>query len=131
MMIQKSGVPTTIQGEFNPGTFTQALIRLNSFNSNGLFLDFHNVTQIAPQLQIYESHHYFAGSRAFKTETIKKYLDEGYYVIAQVSGPETDQHFVYIDSCDGENVSILDPGFNHTSLWEAYDTSRLVIFKKG
>ncbi len=130
MMVARSGVSTTLS-ELNPGTFAQALIDLGTFNSSGSLTDFNNVTKIAPQLHVYESHHYFSGSKEYKTKEIQKYLQQGYFLIAQVTGPETNQHFVYIDSSDGENVSILDPGWNHTDLWEAYDTERLVIFKKG
>lgn len=59
-----------------------------------------------------------SGSRYDKAAKIKRYLDEGYYVVVSVG---YDAHWVAVDYADDEgNVYIFDPGYSYTSLFEGY-----------
>ena len=130
MMAAKSGVPVAVEGDLNPGTFLKALIRVNMFNSFGEVTNFNKVTEIAPQLKFVNNVYQFGSTQTEKTNAIKKYLDDGYYVIAQVSSSQTSKHFVHIDAVENGRVIINDPGWNYTDLFEHYSTNRLVIYKK-
>ena len=129
MLIAKSGVPTNVNGQFNPGTFVQKL------NSSGGFVgaDFvwASVSSIAPKFVFQNKINISGLSREQKLAKIKELLDSGYYVVAEVKG-KTGQHWVAIDSVNGSNVKMMDPGSSSTDLWKQYNyinTSQLAYYK--
>ena len=130
MLIAKSGVTTNIIGEFNPGTFVEALNEVNSFGSSGDF-SWNKTSEVAPNF-VYQNSIVLSGkTKTDKINTIKNIADQGYYIVAEVKG-NTGQHWVAIDSINGENITMMDPGSESTDMWQEYNwnnTSRISFFK--
>ena len=58
-------------------------------------------------------------------------LNQGYYVVAEVKG-STGQHWVAVDGINGNNVLMMDPASQSTSMWSQYDwrnTSQYAYFR--
>lgn len=130
MLIAKSGVPTNVEGEFNPGTFVKALNKVNSFSSSGNFT-WSNASEAAPNFVYQNSVSVSGYSKSDKLNKIKSILDQGYYAVAEVKG-NTGQHWVAIDSINGNNIKMMDPGSESTDMWNEYNwnnTSRISYFK--
>lgn len=130
MLIAKSGVPTNVTGEFNPGSFVQALNKNNGFS--GANFAWYSVTKVAPRFTPVGINYSLKGlSREEKLNTIKSLLSAGYYVVAEVKG-NTGEHWVAIDNVNGNVINMLDPGSNSTNLWAQYNwqnTSLVSYFK--
>ena len=130
ILIAKSGVPTNIQGEFNPGTFVQFLNTNGGFASGGNFV-WASATKAAPSF-VYQGQLPVSGySRNQKLNKIKELLNAGYYVVAEVKG-NTGQHWVAIDAVQGDSIVMMDPGSPGTDMWATYpwnNTSTLAYFK--
>lgn len=129
MLIAKSGVSLTISGDFNPGTFVQALNANNGFS--GANFMWSTTSIIAPNF-IYQTQIAVGNlSREEKLSKINNLLNNGYYVVAEVKG-NTGQHWVAIDSVSGTTINMMDPGSTATSMWDQYNwanTSTLAYFK--
>ena len=73
-------------------------------------------------------------SRQDKLNTIKGIVNQpGVYAVAEVKG-NTGQHWVAIDSVNGDTINMMDPGSNATDMWAQYNwanTSRIVYYKVG
>ncbi len=132
MQIARSGVPTNIQGEFNPGTFVEFLNSHGGFDGGGNLI-WNGVTTAAPSFR-FNSRNYVTGqSREQKYNTLVNLLNQGCYTVAEVKG-NTGQHWVAIASAQNGEVSMMDPGSNSTNLWAQYNwnnTSQFVCFKIG
>lgn len=129
MLIKKSGVATSVDGEFNPGTFVKKLN--NSSGFSGANLQWGRVSVAAPNFVYQGNVNILNLSKSEKLDKIKSLLNQGYYVTAEVKG-NTGQHWVAIDSVSGSNVTMMDPGSTATSMWDQYNyknTSRLAYFK--
>ena len=58
-------------------------------------------------------------------------IDQGYYVVVEVMG-NTGQHWVAIDSVNGDHIFMYDPATQYTDLWSRYNynnTSAIAYFK--
>lgn len=132
ILIAKSGVPTVIQGDFNPGTFVQFLNANGGFVSGGNFV-WASVSKVAPTFR-YQGQISVSGySRAQKLNKISELLKAGYYVVAEVKG-STGQHWVAIDTIQGNNVVMMDPASHSSDMWSQYpwyNTSTLAYFSAG
>lgn len=134
MLIAKSGVDVNVEGEFNPGTFVQALNQVGGFS--GAALIWGSVSRVAPNFQ-YVGKAYVSGqSRQQKYDTLKNLLDQGYYVTAEVfsgnSGLTYGTHWVAIDAVSGDDFLMMDPGSQATVLWQEYNwanTSEFAYYK--
>lgn len=130
MLIAKSGLPTNIQGDFNPGTFVEFLNRNGGFVSGGNFV-WGAATRACPGF-IYQGQINIHGySRQQKMNKIKEMLSAGYYVVAEVKG-NTGQHWVAIDAVQGDTIIMMDPGSSSTDMWGQYNwrnTSTLAWYK--
>lgn len=129
MLIAKSGVPTVLMGDFNPGTFVQFL------NKNGGFIGANFVwastSKVAPSFKHMGSVPLSGQSRAQKLSKIKEKVDEGAYVVVEVKGP-TGQHWVAVDSVSGNDVIMMDPASKETIMWNRYpwgNTSQFHYYK--
>lgn len=131
MQIAKSGVQTTIT-DFNPGTFVEYL------NSHGGFIGGNFVwataTQVAPNF-VYQGQISVKGLS--REQKLRKIIDlagqEGVYVVAEVKG-DSGQHWVAIDSINGDTINMMDPGSNSTDMWAEYNwanTSTLAYYRVG
>ena len=132
MLIAKSGVSTNI-ANFNPGTFVQFLNSNGGFASGGNFV-WRSASKAAPSFQ-YQGKVSVAGmSQAQKLAKIQELVNtNGVYVVAEVKG-KTGQHWVAIDSVNGNTVNMMDPGSRSTNMWAQYNwvnTSTLAYFKVG
>ena len=140
MLIAKSGaidgLPTanTLKGNFNPGTFVEAMNKAGGFDSGGN-LYWANVKKVVPNF-VYDSSskQTLSGlSRDAKLKVIKrKFSQANTYCVVEVKGGQG-QHWVAIDSVNGTNIKMLDPGSKATNLWKQYDyrrTSMIQCFKK-
>ena len=140
MLIAKSGaidgLPTgnTLKGNFNPGTFVEAMNKAGGFDSGGN-LYWANVKKVVPNF-VYDSSskQTLSGlSRAAKLKAIKNKISQSNtYCVVEVKGGQG-QHWVAVDSINGTNIKMLDPGSKATDLWKQYDykrTSMIQCFKK-
>ena len=131
MLIAKSGVPTNI-GDFNPGTFVQYLNSNGGFATGGNFI-WGSATGVAPGLK-YQGKIGLSGmSQQNKLNSIKQALDSGAYMTCEVKG-NTGQHWVAVDSVQGNSVIMLDPGSNSNNMWQQYNwanTSECAVYRVG
>lgn len=120
MLVAKSGQPTTITGDFNPGTFVQTLNSNGGFTSDGSLI-WSTVTKIVPSFK-YQGFVSVSGlSKEEKLNKLKELLsDKNNYVVAEVKG-STGQHWVAIDGISDGNIVMMDPGSPSVYLWEQYD----------
>lgn len=120
MLVAKSGQPTTITGDFNPGTFVQALNSNNGFTGSGALI-WSTVTKIVPSFK-YQGFVSVNGlSKETKLNKLKELLsNKNNYVVAEVKG-NSGEHWVAIDGISDGNIVMMDPGSPSVYLWEQYD----------
>lgn len=123
MLIAKSGVATTVDGEFNPGTFVQKLNQTGGFT--GALLLWNAVSNAAPNFVFQNKVSIGGQTQQQKLETIQNLLNQGYYVVAQVKGYDG-EHWVAIDGIDGNRVLMMDPGSQSTDMWSQYIPSNTI-----
>lgn len=132
ILIAKSGVSTTVSGDFNPGAFVQKLNSNGGFDRKGNF-NWGKVTIAAPNFVYQGNLNISNQSKSAKLSSIQSLLNGGYYVVAEVKGGGGNgQHWVAIDSVSSDTVHMFDPGSTSTNLWQEYNwknTSRLGYFK--
>ena len=132
IQIARSGVPTNIQGEFNPGSFVEYLNTHGGFAGGGNLL-WAGVSKAAPTFVYQGKKHVLGYSRGAKYQTLTELLNQGYYVVAEVKG-NTGQHWVAVLATEGGEVTMADPGSAGTSMWHQYNwgnTSTFAYFKAG
>lgn len=132
MLIAKSGVPTNITN-FNPGTFVEFLNQHGGFINGGNFV-WSAATLAAPSFH-YEGSIYLLGmSKSEKFNTIKNLVSQpGVYAVVEVKG-NTGQHWVAIDSINGDVINMMDPGSTATDMWAQYNwsnTSMISYYRVG
>ena len=130
------GLPAdnTLKGNFNPGTFVEAMNKAGGFDSGGN-LYWANIRKVVPNF-VYDSSSkqtLSSLSRAAKLKAIKNKISQSNtYCVVEVKGGQG-QHWVAVDSVNGTNIKMLDPGSKATNLWKQYDyrrTSMIQCFKK-
>ena len=133
IQIARSGVKTNISGEFNPGSFVEYLNNHGGFASGGNFV-WAAATDAAPDFKYQDAIYVSGWSRDQKLSKLKELTSQkGVYVVAEVKG-NTGQHWVAIDSVQGDTVKMFDPGSASTDLWSEYNwanTSEFVYYKVG
>ncbi len=130
MLIAKSGVTANVNGEFNPGTFVQAMSSVGGFDSAGN-LHWNKTNQVANNFNYVNKMDLSGKSKAEKLFILNGLLNQGYYMVCEVKG-NTGQHWVAIDSINGENITMMDPGSSATNMWSQYNwqnTSAVSYFK--
>ena len=132
IQIKKSGVPTNNISPFNPGTFVIALNNNYGFDSSGN-LSYSAVNRAVPNFKYVDRVNLRDKSKSEKLYEIRKYYEQGYYLVAEVKGAtENSQHWVAIDNVSNNKILMLDPGSNAVDMWEQYDwnkTTQFVYFK--
>lgn len=118
MLIAKSGVATTVEGDFNPGSFVKKLNATGGFS--GADFVWGAVSNAAPNFQFVGKQQIAGQTRAQKLQAIKMLVDMGYYVVVEVKG-ETGQHWVAVDSVDALGVKMMDPASDATDMWSEYE----------
>ena len=130
IQIARSGVPTNIQGEFNPGSFVEYLNTHGGFAGGGNLL-WAGVTKAAPSFKFVNRMSVSGYSRDQKLNTLANLINQGYYVVAEVKG-NTGQHWVAVLSIDNGRIIMADPGSKSTDMWAQYNwanTSTFSYFK--
>lgn len=130
IQIAKSGVPTILD-DFNPGTFVAYLNSHGAFGGGGGLSSWASPSWVAPTFQFSDNVSIAGMSREQKLQTISNILNEGKYPVCEVKGGHG-QHWVAIDSVNGDTVNMMDPGSQSTDLWAQYPwswTSRCIVYK--
>ena len=134
MLIEKSGAKTTVQGEFNPGTFVEAMKKVNGFDSRAN-LNWSSVEKVASTFKYQESMKTDLSNMTTKEEKVKAIKQSveknNTYCVVAVNN---DGHWVAIDKVENNSIKMLDPGSKATDLFKEYDwstTTRLECFKVG
>lgn len=104
IVLKQSGVDTTIEGDFNPGTFATELSRINSFSSGGALMSYDKVKQIAPSIEI------TTGIKYESPEQAADYLSQGYYIVLYVPHGSSSHFVVLCDVDESGELYIIDPG---------------------
>ena len=132
MLIAKSGVQTNIPN-FNPGTFVEFLNSNGGFVSGGNFV-WAGATKAAPSFKYQGSVYVLGMSKQQKIEKLRSLISQqGVYVVAEVKG-NTGQHWVAVDSINGDVINMMDPGTGSTDMWGTYNwanTSTFTYYKVG
>lgn len=121
ILVAKSGVPTNLGDNLNPGTFVQYLNRNGGF-INGNFM-WYSVSKVAPTFQYAGRKDVSGKSDQQKIDTIRELISQGYYVTVQVSNSNP-QHWVAVDNVVGNQVNIFDPSDSRTVYGQRYPISR-------
>lgn len=132
MQIARSGVPTNIQGELNPGTFVQYLNSHGGFVAGGNFV-WGSVSSVAPNFRYVGKSSVSGYSKDAKLSTLANLINQGYYVVAEVKG-NTGQHWVAVVSINNGQILMMDPGSSSTDMWSQYNwanTSTFAYFRAG
>lgn len=119
MLIAKSGVDVNVDGDFNPGTFVQALNSIGGLNGGAL--NWNAVTQIAPNFVYRGKSNVQGATREQKYNNLVYLLNQGYYVTAHVTNSYGGPHWVAIDGVSGNDFLMMDPGSDATILWQEYN----------
>lgn len=130
MQIARSGVQTNVT-PFNPGTFVEALNKSGGFVDGGNFV-WASTTNVAPKF-VHQGYVGLAGrSQQDKLNIIKNLISlPDTYVVVEVKG-NTGQHWVAVDTVEGNTVKMMDPASNSTDMWSQYNwvnTSELHYYK--
>lgn len=118
IQIARSGVPTTLGSNFDPGTFMQAHKANGGFNGNSFNWD---VTKIAPSFK-------HKGRVTYKNVSqLASYVNQGYYVILNVHHPG--EHHVAVNYADVNNnkIYMYDPGNFGNEVFSASWGGKLTI----
>ena len=130
ILIAKSGVETVIP-DFNPGTFVQFLNTHGGFAGGGNFM-WGAATQAAPRFHYQGQIRVLGMSREQKLDILRGLVSQkDVYVVAEVKG-NTGQHWVAIDTINGDNIVMMDPGLHQTDMWAThpwYNTSTFAYYK--
>ena len=121
ILIAKSGVPTVLGDNFNPGTFVEYLSNNGGF-SGGDFL-WYSVKKVAPGFEFVDRVKTYGYSDQQRIDLIKNLLSQGYYVVIQVSVTNP-QHWVAVNNVVGNQVNIYDPSDSRTVYGDKYPISR-------
>lgn len=124
MLIQKSGVTTTVTGEFTPGSFVQAMTSVGGFDHN--LLQWAKVNQIANNFTYVDKMTLDGKSKEEKLAILSGLYSQGYYMVCEVKGGDG-RHWVAIDRIEGENIVMMDPGSNSTNMWSQYNWNNTSI----
>ena len=131
ILIEKSGVNYMIQ-PFNPGTFVEELNKHGGFDFSGN-LSYSAVNKAVPGFKYAGNVNLRNKSKDEKLLLIKQYLDNGYFITAEVKGATPGhQHWVAVTSIDDTDVIMADPASEQTVMWNAYNytkTSQFNYFK--
>jgi len=124
MLIVGSGVRS--EGEFNPGTFVEALKNNNGFSGASLYWS--AVERVVPEFKLYSSWTSLTGTKKEKANLIASHLEAGRKVVIRAV---SNQHWVAADKVEDGKVYICDPARNVTDLFDYYDAddvTRIAIF---
>jgi len=122
IQIARSGVPLSLNGNLNPGSFVSALNQNGGFTSGGAIY-WGKASVVAPNFQ-YNNSDGLKGNSSSKIATLANYLLSGNnYIVAHVNGSKngtTSNHWVAVTGVTNSDVMMIDPSGRGTSLNSAY-----------
>ena len=121
ILVAKSGVPTVLGDNFNPGTFVQYLSKNGGFVNGNFMWD--SVNKVAPGFQYAGRKDLSGYTDQQKIDAIRDLVSQGYYVTIQVSSSNP-QHWVAVNDVVGNQVNIYDPSDSRTVYGQRYPISR-------
>jgi uncharacterized protein YgiM (DUF1202 family) len=122
ILMVKSGSVT--DDSFTPGTIVGFMSSHGGFSSSGS-INWSKLTEYAPSF-VYCGKSTLSGTQQQKAEKMQSLMDQGYYLEAVV---RNGGHFVAIDSVNGSNVTMMDPGSRATSLFDQYAASGVISLR--
>ena len=105
--------------DFDPGMFCRLMSQFNGFGSEG-DIYWGRVSSVAPGFRFVKTE-YLKEKLPYEEryEAIKKYVDEGKYVIIDV---QNSGHWVAVDRIENDRIISFDPGgYRNTDVFEQYD----------
>lgn len=124
ILAKRSGLPTTIDSNFNPGTFVKELAKVGGFE--GRLLNWGAVSKIVP------GYNYAGGDQAkVGPSEVAAFINQGYDVILNV---KNGNHFVAIDRVEGDKIYMFDSGSGGNEVGHTYGLNSIVgyrLFRKG
>ncbi|MDE5769775.1 MAG: hypothetical protein K2H82_10365 [Oscillospiraceae bacterium] len=118
MLMVKSGAVT--DSDFNPGVLIEFLNENGGFSADG-DLNWSALAYYAPDFK-FDGRVDLYGTDEQKIQRVQQLLADGFSVVAQV---KYGAHFVAVDSVKGEEIMMLDPGSQGTSLNETYGVASM------
>lgn len=108
IQIARSGTPTKVSGEFNPGTFMKAHRNNGGFSTNDSII--WNVTGVAPGFKLISSS-YLSGTKEEKIREIGNKISNNEYVVLGVrySVGGDIGHYVAVNYVDSGEIYTFDP----------------------
>ena len=125
IQIARSGAQTTISN-FNPGTFVNEIKKTPGAFSDGGGLNWageNSISNFVPGFKIVASHVALGRTKEEQISTIKKYIDEGYYVTLNL---DYGRHWVAVMGTSKDNIQMQDPGRNEKNVYDVYPPSSIV-----
>jgi len=129
IQIARSGVPLSLNGNLNPGSFVSVLNQNGGFTSGG-DIYWAKASLVAPSFQ-FNNLVGLSGKDDVKISKIANYLSSGKnYIVAHVNGSKngtTSNHWVAITGVTSTDVMMIDPSGRGTSLNSAYGVGNLDV----
>lgn len=124
ILAKRSGLPTTIDPNFNPGTFAKELAKVGGYYGN--LLNWGAVSKIVPGYS-------YAGGEQKKVgpSEVAAFINQGYDVVLNV---KYGNHFVAVDRVEGDAIYMFDSGSGGNEVGHTYGLGSIVgyrLFKKG
>jgi hypothetical protein len=117
MLAVQAGLKT--ETNFDPGTLAASLKRVGGFDwDNNLVWE--KIPQAVQGLTVKDPWAALSGSQSEKTETLRRWLAEGWLVAVNVRGGG---HWVALRGVSDQTVTIMDPACDATSLFVKYAAS--------
>ena len=130
IQIARSGTAVSIDG-FNPATMVQYLNTHGGFSGSIWLWDSPQTSGLAPHFVHAGQVKMLGMTKQEKLSTVKKYLDQGYYLILQVKKDGTEepgQHWVAALGVTNTDIVMADPATNFTEVWSRYKPGGTVQF---
>ncbi|MDE6729308.1 MAG: hypothetical protein K2J71_00840 [Oscillospiraceae bacterium] len=122
MLMVKSG--TVTDADFNPGVLVEFLNENGGFSSDG-DLNWNALAYYAPDFK-FDGRLNLYGTEEEKVQRVQQLLADGYSVVAQV---KYGAHFVAVDSVNGTEIKMMDPGSQGTSLNATYGVASMTSLR--
>lgn len=119
------------EADFNPGVFCEFMNANRGLDGSGNVY-WGVVSKLVPDFAFCGTAYLYGSTEEEKTAEIKSYLDQGYYLVADVrySG-----HWVAVDRVENGTVYMIDPARNTSDImFEQYDfrgSTRVKMYKPG
>lgn len=104
---------------FNPGTFACHLLKNGKFTPNGEL--YGSWADAVDGVSVTGS--YVTGTKENKISQVQNLINSGCKVVLRVKSGSEGQHWVAVSSTSDNNINIIDPGYNRSSVWPSYSVA--------